>query len=104
MNWLPTYSGFERAKLRLRILASILLAALALELSAAPVANQKIKLPIDLTKVVRQSQPEIEAERNIVWAIADGDQLFLDAFRPRVEGSYPVVVNIHGGGWSYGSK
>jgi len=47
---------------------------------------------------------EINTRRNVVWAKVKGGNLLLDVFWPRGEGIFPVVVNIHGGGWSFGYK
>lgn len=31
-------------------------------------------------------------------------QQVLDVYRPKEEGKLPVIINVHGGGWVYGSK
>ena len=58
----------------------------------------------DLGQKISAFAPEIETHRNVVWARVSHEDLFLDVFLPREDGKYPMVVNIHGGGWSLGSK
>lgn len=40
----------------------------------------------------------------IVYGHADGQRLWLDADVPDGDGPYPVVILVHGGGWSSGDK
>jgi len=43
-------------------------------------------------------------ERNVVYRTVDGQPLALDLYEPLSPGPHPVVVVIHGGGWSAGSR
>jgi acetyl esterase/lipase len=42
--------------------------------------------------------------RDIVYRTVDGRPLALDLYEPRSAGPYPVVVVIHGGGWTAGDR
>jgi alpha-L-fucosidase 2 len=42
--------------------------------------------------------------RDIEYGQADGEKLLLDAFVPEGKGLHPVVLIVHGGGWSSGDK
>jgi acetyl esterase/lipase len=65
--------------------------------------QERLKKP-DLGQRISASAPEIETHRNVVWARVDHEDLLLDVFLPRAGGIHPMVVNIHGGGWTFGSK
>ena len=48
--------------------------------------------------------PDIERRDNILYGTNAAWQL-LDVYRPKgTEGKLPVIVSIHGGGWTYGDK
>lgn len=42
--------------------------------------------------------------RNLVYGEADGEKLLLDVCMPAVGSSLPIVVLVHGGGWTGGDK
>lgn len=49
--------------------------------------------------------PNVELNRDVVYATIGTRQLLLDLFLPRQgAGPFPAVVYIHGGGWSGGNK
>ena len=49
--------------------------------------------------------PAFSANRfNIEYGEANGEKLLLDAHVPAGEGKFPVVLIVHGGGWSSGDK
>jgi acetyl esterase/lipase len=49
--------------------------------------------------------PAFSANRlNIQYGEAGGEKLFLDAHVPAGDGKFPVVLLVHGGGWSAGDK
>ncbi len=80
--------------------------ALTLGLSLAPANSPRLS---DLKSLGRlRSLPALNAgvniERNIAWAWPEAHPLRLDVFRPEADGTYPIVVNIHGGGWTFGNK
>ena len=58
----------------------------------------------EITPKAKPAGLEINIRRNIIWCKVQGENLFLDVFWPKAQGIYPLVVNIHGGGWSLGSK
>ena len=46
----------------------------------------------------------VEVRRDVVYGEAGGETLRLDIARPDGQGPFPVVVLVHGGGWSGGDK
>jgi acetyl esterase/lipase len=46
---------------------------------------------------------EVTVERDLTYATVDGAELCLDIYRPAEPGT-PVVVYVHGGGWTRGDK
>ena len=68
---------------------------------AAPPRPAPISLPALLTGV---GGGEVVVDEH-VYAVRDGSDLRLDLYRPAyAEGALPVVVMIHGGGWTTGDK
>jgi acetyl esterase/lipase len=57
-------------------------------------------------KPVSRSVPEnVTALRDLEYAVADGESLRLDLYLPKASGKKPpLVVWIHGGGWTKGDK
>jgi len=46
-----------------------------------------------------------EAQQNLTYAVVDSGPLLLDLYLPKnVNGSAPLIIWIHGGGWKNGSK
>jgi len=70
--------------------------------------KDKPKAPLltrpELIKTLPSLNSGVRVKRNIVWAVVDGERLTLDVFFPEEDGIYPMVVNIHGGGWTFGTK
>lgn len=51
--------------------------------------------------------PSVERVRDVVYATHGGRRLALDLYRPRLgasEGKAPILLQVHGGGWTVGSK
>lgn len=50
--------------------------------------------------------PAVERVRDIVFATHGGRRLHLDLYRPhrRADGAAPILLQVHGGGWTVGSK
>ncbi len=46
----------------------------------------------------------LEIHEDIVYRTIGGEELKLDAYYPRKDGTYPIIIFIHGGGWMRGSK
>jgi len=46
----------------------------------------------------------VEMWRDVVYGEAGGETLRLDIAKPDGQGSFPVVILVHGGGWSSGDK
>jgi len=93
---------------KLRINRSAVILVILFSFSAAqPESGRTRGLVPDLGELVRPISgfnSGINVRRNVLWAKVGIERLYLDAFWPRVEGSYPIIVNIHGGGWTFGSK
>src|SRR5690348_11298321 len=49
------------------------------------------------------SRSPVTVERDLAYAVVDGVELCLDIYRPAETGT-PVVVYVHGGGWTRGDK
>lgn len=58
------------------------------------------------TTNLRQPPPGVKAERNIIYAAANGRNLFLDVYLPesKPDKPLPLIVWIHGGAWRAGGK
>ena len=71
----------------------------------APLAEPPLPAPVSLPALLAGvSSGEVVAEEH-VYAVREEDDLRLDLYRPvRAVGALPVVVMIHGGGWSTGDK
>jgi len=66
-------------------------------------------LPLALTALAPMAQADSPApspgmHTDIEYGKADGESLKLDASVPSGEGSFPVVILVHGGGWGSGDK
>ena len=59
-----------------------------------------ISTPLIPTTLSGQSLPEVIITKDIVYGIADGQQLKLDIGEPQGKGPFPAVVFFHGGGWA----
>lgn len=59
----------------------------------------------DRKRIARQTPPQgLEAYCDIPY-LAGGDPMhLLDVYRPEEEGRLPVMIDVHGGGWMYGTK
>ena len=61
--------------------------------------------PLVLTDLVRGVQTTDVLVDEHVYDVVEGEDLTLDLYRPAfAEGSLPVVVVVHGGGWTNGDK
>jgi acetyl esterase/lipase len=64
--------------------------------SAAVVRDCRVPAPADAA--------DIHLARDVTYAVMDGQPQRLDVAWPRSGGPHPLVVLIHGGGWSGGDK
>ncbi|MHA1155683.1 MAG: alpha/beta hydrolase fold domain-containing protein [Candidatus Heimdallarchaeota archaeon] len=46
----------------------------------------------------------IEIQEDIIYRTVGDEEIKLDVYYPRKDGTYPIIVFIHGGGWMRGSK
>ncbi len=74
-----------------RVLALLLTATIGLTLVVAPAAAGGGADPLDV-------------ERDVVYRSVNGRDLGIDVYRPADDTVYPAVLQIHGGGWIWGSK
>ena len=60
----------------------------------------------DNKRIVKQTAPDgVDVYDNIRYLEGDNPMHLLDVYKPQgVEGTLPVIVDIHGGGWIYGTK
>ncbi len=88
--------------------------------SRLPLELEETPLPEDTAEVITPSDqireepvqetiPAISTERpavqyDITYCAPDGVEQKLDLYYPEGEGPFPVVVHVHGGGWSEGDK
>jgi acetyl esterase/lipase len=59
---------------------------------------------ISLVATLSANVVQAELKTNIEYGKADGEILHLDANVPDGTGPFPVVIAVHGGGWSSGDK
>lgn len=52
----------------------------------------------------QQNPPPGPTDKDVVYGVADGQNLLLDVYRCPTPGPHPAVVMIHGGGWRGGDK
>ncbi|MHB8962394.1 MAG: alpha/beta hydrolase [Saccharofermentanales bacterium] len=68
--------------------------------------NNDLMTRIDKNRLARQTMPPgVEISKDIPY-LGDGNPMhLLNVYRPvDTQGKLPVIINIHGGGWIYGSK
>lgn len=46
----------------------------------------------------------VKIERDVQYAVHDGEKMLLDIARPTTPGPHPCVVCLHGGAWRFGKK
>jgi acetyl esterase/lipase len=78
-----------------RLLALLLTSAIGVAVGAAPVAAGTSG---------GDAPPPLEVERDVVYRTVNGRDLGIDVYRPGDDTVYPAVLQIHGGGWIWGSK
>src|SRR5215831_20676372 len=60
---------------------------------------------LGMASAAEGQEPEIRAERDIIYGKADGVELQLNLALPKTgKGPFPAVVCIHGGGWHQGQR
>lgn len=60
---------------------------------------------VDTCDVVRDEDGSLHTfEADIPWATLGGQQLLMNVARPKTPGPHPLVVFVHGGGWSSGER
>jgi acetyl esterase/lipase len=60
--------------------------------------------PLVLILFTAAATPELQSDRDVVYAEVDGVKLKLDIVRPKTPGPHPVAVGFHGGAWKRGDK
>lgn len=71
---------------------------------AARLDGESVALTRNCTIPFPAAAGEINLASDVTYATMDGQPQRLDVAWPRGDGSYPLVVLIHGGGWSGGDK
>ncbi|MBW3630052.1 MAG: alpha/beta hydrolase [Gemmatimonadetes bacterium] len=75
---------------------------------AAPMDTDRGVESVAVTGDCRVPSPasgaEVNVARNITYTVADGQPQRLDVAWPKGSGPHPLVVLIHGGGWSGGDR
>ena len=54
--------------------------------------------------LAQENLREFETRRDVTYATHDGVELKGDYYVPKAAGKYPVLVAVHGGGWTAGAK
>jgi acetyl esterase/lipase len=68
-------------------------------------AMQKLSMKYDYTLNAIRKPAEVDNySRDVVWASPGGEDLHADISRPDGDGPFPIVVNIHGGGFFMATK
>ncbi|HLL46793.1 MAG TPA: alpha/beta hydrolase [Longimicrobiaceae bacterium] len=67
-------------------------------------AGESVAVARDCRVPAPASPAAVHLERDVAYAAMGGQPLRLDLARPRGPGPHPLVVLIHGGGWSGGDK
>ncbi|MBL8714670.1 MAG: alpha/beta hydrolase [Myxococcales bacterium] len=57
-----------------------------------------------LPDVPPEDDPDLEIDLDVVYASPKGQPQHLDIARPKTKGPHPLVVFVHGGGWTSGSR
>src|SRR4029077_18876268 len=83
-SWCSAKSASDPQELRMKALACLLLAALAVPAAAQPVGD-------------------FETRKGVEYATHDGVRLSGDLYLPKAAGPHPAIVAIHGGGWQAGA-
>jgi len=67
--------------------------------------DKPLRKPVRRTKVRRELVEDVTIHRDVTYATVGKKKLLLDLYVPKIEqGSPPLLVWIHGGGWRNGSK
>jgi len=65
--------------------------------------NKALKKYPHIKKVLPQLPENVQAAEGVIYStLNSGRKLKLNVYRPKDEGKYPVLLMVHGGGWSSG--
>ncbi len=91
----------------LKVLLSLLITAVLVNNLGCAGTNDKSKEAARLKKeeAIKELLNGVKVSRNVEYANAQGKPLLLDVFIPEgANGKLPLIVWIHGGGWTSGDK
>jgi acetyl esterase/lipase len=71
--------------------------------TAVMLATTQLAMAVDLPRLQPTDTYAIE-ESEVVYTRVDGLELRARIYRPKVEGTLPAIIDVHGGAWSTGDR
>lgn len=73
-------------------------------MTGADRGGESVEVVRDCTVPAAAPERELDVLRDVTYVVSNGQPQRLDLARPRGSGPFPLVVLIHGGGWSGGHR